>query len=124
MGVVYEAEQEALGRRVALKVLPTSMASDATALIRFQREAKAAARMHHTNIVPVFDVGQDGDQFFYAMQLIQGQGLDLVIEDLKRLRDQSVHAPRTRTAAEDKSIAASLLRGQFDQGRPVVRRAA
>ncbi|HLN29780.1 MAG TPA: serine/threonine-protein kinase [Gemmataceae bacterium] len=115
MGVVYEAEQEALGRRVALKVLPKTMASDAKALIRFQREAKAAARLHHTNIVPVFDVGQDGEQFFYAMQLIQGQGLDLVVKDLKRLRDQSVHASRTPNVAEDKSIAASLLRGQFDK---------
>src|SRR6516164_1184819 len=53
MGVVYEAEQQALGRRVALKVLPRTLAGDGSAQIRFQREAKAAARMHHTNIVPV-----------------------------------------------------------------------
>ena len=51
MGVVYEAEQQALGRRVALKVLPRSIAGSASMQIRFQREAKAAARMHHTNIV-------------------------------------------------------------------------
>src|SRR5262245_46449176 len=61
MGIVYEAEQQALGRRVALKVLPRASAGDGSGQIRFQREAKAAARMHHTNIVPVFDVGQDGD---------------------------------------------------------------
>ena len=63
MGVVYEAEQESLGRRVALKVLPRYMAEDEQLLARFRREARAAARMHHTNIVPVFEVGQDGDTF-------------------------------------------------------------
>jgi serine/threonine protein kinase len=61
MGVVYEAEQLSLGRRVALKVLPHQVARDARALERFRREAKAAARLHHTNIVPVFEVGQDGE---------------------------------------------------------------
>src|SRR5262245_57245114 len=56
MGVVYEAEQESLGRHVALKVLPASALLDAQRLQRFLREAKAAARLHHTNIVPVFGV--------------------------------------------------------------------
>ena len=86
MGVVYEAEQVSLGRRVALKVLPGTWPSDRKALERFRREAKAAARLHHTNIVPVFEVGQDGDVVFYAMQFIQGQGLDQVIDELRRLR--------------------------------------
>src|SRR6516164_6273246 len=115
MGVVYEAEQQALGRRVALKVLPRTSAGDDSALVRFQREAKAAARIHHTNIVPVFDVGQDGDYLYYAMQLIHGQGLDLVIEDLKRLRAQSTAVPATDGVAEDRSIAASLVAGRFEK---------
>ena len=85
MGVVYEAEQISLGRRVALKVLPRHIAEDRKALDRFQREAKAAARLHHTNIVPVFEIGVDGDVAFYAMQFIQGQGLDQVIDELRRL---------------------------------------
>ncbi len=86
MGVVYEAEQISLGRRVALKVLPDRVAGDRKALARFRREAKAAGRLHHTNIVPVFEVGQQGDIAYYAMQFIQGQGLNEVIHELRRLR--------------------------------------
>lgn len=123
MGVVYEAEQESLRRRVALKVLPKQHAADQKSLERFQREARAAARMHHTNIVPVFDVGQTEDWVFYAMQLIQGQGLDLVIDDLKRLRaEHSKSSARNlsdiKTSREDlanRSIAASLIVGRFQQ---------
>ena len=115
MGVVYEAEQQALGRRVALKLLPRGVAGNATAQIRFQREAKAAARMHHTNIVPVFDVGQDEDHLYYAMQLIRGQGLDLVVDDLKRLRSRSTAAAVKEDRDADRSIAASLVAGRFAQ---------
>jgi serine/threonine protein kinase len=116
MGAVYEAEQQALGRRVALKVLARTSAGDGSAQIRFQREAKAAARMHHTNIVPVFDVGQDGEHLYYAMQLIHGQGLDLVIDDLKRLRAQSAATPgASEDRAAERSIAASLAAGTFER---------
>jgi serine/threonine protein kinase len=76
MGIVYEAEQVSLGRRVALKVLPSPAGRDGTTLARFRREARASARLHHTNIVPVFEVGQDGDVRYYAMQFIHGQSLD------------------------------------------------
>src|SRR5262245_22813829 len=68
MGIVYEAEQESLGRRVALKILPRPIARDRHSLERFRREARSAARLHHTNIVPIFEVGQDGETVFYAMQ--------------------------------------------------------
>jgi WD40 repeat protein len=114
MGVVYEAEQESLGRRVALKVLPRNFGSDAKALARFRREARAAARLHHTNIVPVFDVGQDGDITFYAMQLIQGLSLDQVLVELRCLRDagesQATVDPADTAA---RTAAISLCRGQF-----------
>src|SRR5262249_45523486 len=57
MGVVYEAQQLSLGRHVAIKVLPSHALLDPRQLGRFQREARSAARLHHTNIVPVFGVG-------------------------------------------------------------------
>jgi serine/threonine protein kinase len=79
MGVVYEAEQEALGRRVALKVLPHHLVADERLRERFRREAQAAARLHHTNIVPVFGSGEDAGHCYYVMQLIHGRGLDRVI---------------------------------------------
>ncbi len=82
MGVVYEAEQEALGRRVAIKVLPASILANPSARERFRREAQAAARLHHTNIVPVFGVGECDGQCFYVMQLITGRGLDQVIREM------------------------------------------
>jgi eukaryotic-like serine/threonine-protein kinase len=89
MGVVYEAEQVSLGRRVALKVLPPQVSSDLKMLARFRREARSAAQLHHTNIVPVFEVGKDGEVSYYAMQFIQGQGLDLVIGELQRLKGRA-----------------------------------
>jgi serine/threonine protein kinase len=114
MGVVYEAEQTSLGRRVALKVLPQSVSRDDKALERFRREAKAAAKLHHTNIVPVFEVGQEGDVCFYAMQFIQGQPLDQVIDELRRLRKAS-QAQRVEVpcAPGRRQVAESLLTGRF-----------
>jgi len=71
MGVVYEAEQLSLGRRVALKALaPDSPVSD-NARARFLREARAAASLHHTHIVPVLEVGEQNGPLFYVMQLIR-----------------------------------------------------
>jgi serine/threonine protein kinase/WD40 repeat protein/tetratricopeptide (TPR) repeat protein len=103
MGVVYEAEQISLGRRVALKVLPSRVSTEPIVLERFRREARAAAQLHHTNIVPVFEVGQDGDVRFYAMQFIQGQGLDLVITELRRLRRRARPESAGRAVPEGRS---------------------
>lgn len=86
MGVVYEAEQVSLGRHVALKVLPTHFWTSETQRGRFQREARAAARLHHTNIVPVFGVGEHDGIPYYVMQFIPGQALDDVLVELRRLR--------------------------------------
>src|SRR5262245_33260443 len=78
MGIVYEAEQVSLGRHVALKVLPRHALLDPRQVQRFQREAKAVARLHHTNIVPVHGVGECDGLHYYVMQFIQGLGLDEV----------------------------------------------
>src|SRR5262249_47496626 len=86
MGIVYEAEQVSLGRHVALKVLPKNLLLDGRAKRRFEREAKAAAKLHHTNIVPVFGVGEQDGMPYYVMQFIQGLGLDEVLCELKKLR--------------------------------------
>jgi WD40 repeat protein/serine/threonine protein kinase len=84
MGVVYEAEQVSLGRRVALKVLPFAAALDAKHLQRFKNEAMAAAHLQHQNIVPVYAVGCERAVHFYAMQFIDGQSLAAMIQDLRR----------------------------------------
>jgi serine/threonine protein kinase len=83
MGVVYEAVQRSLGRRVALKVLPFAAALDAKQLQRFKNEAQAAAHLHHPHIVPVYAVGAERGVHFYAMQLIDGQNLAALITGLR-----------------------------------------
>lgn len=122
MGVVYEAEQISLGRRVALKVLPSHTLLDPRHLGRFQREARAAARLHHTNIVPVFGVGEHEGLPYYVMQFIPGLGLDQVLEELCRLRKDFALSPATAsTPAQQVSamqVAQALLTGDFVKGDP------
>ena len=128
MGVVYEAVQESLGRHVALKVLPGHSLLSPTHLERFRREARAAAKLHHTNIVPVFGVGEHEGIHFYAMQFIHGQSLDSVLYELRQLRGKK-DSPRTPCSSSSDSglvgeggkchsemsasLAGGLLTGQF-----------
>jgi serine/threonine protein kinase/WD40 repeat protein/tetratricopeptide (TPR) repeat protein len=86
MGVVYEAEQETLRRRVAIKVLPYQAFNEQRQLDRFRVEAQAAARLHHTNIVPVFGVGEERGVHYYVMQFIRGRTLAGVLQEVRRLR--------------------------------------
>lgn len=79
MGVVYEAKQVSLNRTVALKVLANSLGLSSRAIKRFKREAESAAKLHHTNIVPVYSIGEEDGVHFYAMELIDGPSLDKVI---------------------------------------------
>ncbi len=95
MGMVYEAIQESLGRHVALKTLPFHHLGDTTRLERFRREARAAARLHHTHIVPVFGIGDHEGLHYYTMQFIRGHGLDAILQEVKRLR----HDPGASAAA-------------------------
>ena len=84
MGVVYEAVQSSLGRRVALKVLPFAATLQPRHLQRFLNEAQAAAHLHHSHIVPVFAVGCDRGVHYYAMQLIEGLSLAELLTKLRR----------------------------------------
>ena len=80
MGIVYEAVQESLGRHVALKVIPRHGIREAKRRMRFQREAQAVAKLHHTNIVPIFAIGEHDGLPYYAMQYIRGEGLDQLLD--------------------------------------------
>lgn len=82
MGVVYEAQQITLDRRVALKTLPFASAIDPVRLNRFKNEAQAAAQLHHPNIVPVYAVGSDRGVWYYAMQIVDGRSLAEVLASI------------------------------------------
>ena len=81
MGTVYEARQRSLKRTVAVKVLSPQVSSSPTAIARFQREAQAAAKLHHPHIVPIFALGEEEGVFYYAMELIEGRGLNAIIAE-------------------------------------------
>ncbi len=83
MGVVYEARQVSLNRKVALKVLSSALGLSTKAVVRFRREAEAAAKLHHTNIVPIYATGDEDGTHYYAMELIDGPSLNLVIHALR-----------------------------------------
>jgi serine/threonine protein kinase/Flp pilus assembly protein TadD len=112
MGVVYEAVQESLGRHVALKVLQVGGLCGAQ-LERFRREAKAAARLHHTNIVPVYGISEHAGVHYYAMQFIQGQSLNLVIDELRRQRNH----PASENPAGIEHIRSDALSDSPDEMR-------
>lgn len=99
MGVVYEAEQVSLGRRVALKVLPFAATMDPRHLQRFQNEARAAASLDHPHIVHVYAVGCERAVHFYAMQFIEGQTLAAMIADMRRVGARPVHPEADPTTA-------------------------
>ena len=90
MGIVYEAEHTSLRRHVAVKILRMDSLNTDKDIQRFHNEAQAAARLHHTNIVPVFGFGEAEGFHFIAMQLIQGVGLDVVVQHLRRQRTDGV----------------------------------
>jgi serine/threonine protein kinase len=78
MGVVYQALQLSLNRRVALKVLPFGLAAGTCAVERFHREARAAAKLHHPSIVTIYAEGAEHNVCYFAMEMIDGQNLDRI----------------------------------------------
>src|SRR5436853_171494 len=111
MGVVYEARQVSLNRKVALKVLAGGLGLTPHAVHRFHREAEAAARLHHTNVVPVYATGEQDGTHFYAMELIEGPSLNHVIRQLRQ-------APGTDlVAAGEPAAHGSSQTGPYVEGR-------
>lgn len=120
MGIVYEAEQESLGRHVAVKVLPRQVLLDAKQLRRFEREARTAAQLHHTNIVPVFGVGEHDGFHYIVMQYIDGVGLEKVLLQLKGEDPASfaelletIHGEKALSGAESGEPSGELPAGGF-----------
>ena len=98
MGIVYRAVQTKLNRTVALKVLPAMVGSASpSAVQRFRREATAAARLHHTNIIPIYDFGEAADAHYYAMELVTGEPLNDLI---RRFAEKGVNNPTEAQLAE------------------------
>lgn len=97
MGVVFEAVHESLGKRVAIKVMPTPLINSKNFVQRFKREAQTAARLHHTNIVSVFGVGEGEGYHYYVMDLIDGQTLGAVINGISSSDPVSTKIDRYET---------------------------
>jgi serine/threonine protein kinase/Flp pilus assembly protein TadD len=119
MGVVYEAEQISLHRRVALKVLPFASALDPKQLRRFQNESLAAAHLHHPHIVPVHAVGCERGVHYYAMQYIDGQPLSALIEELRRIEGRAEANPpeAEEGASPSTGVARSSLTSSSTRSR-------
>jgi serine/threonine protein kinase/Flp pilus assembly protein TadD len=114
MGVVFEAEQLSLGRRVALKVLPFAAALDPRQRQRFQVEAQAAACLHHTHIVPVFAVGCDRGTHYYAMQFIEGRTVADIVAEMRLLQQPRGGQPAAPLGAGSTPAHASQIRPESD----------
>jgi serine/threonine-protein kinase len=104
MGTVYEAMQERLGRRVALKVLPRAFALDPELVERFRREARATASIHHPSIVPIYEVGEAEGVHYYAMEFIEGPSLDLVITQARERAEEARRSSPATDAAYVQSV--------------------
>ncbi len=107
MGVVYEAEQVALDRRVALKVLFPSITRPINTILRFKREARAAAKLNHTNILSIHALGEDQGTWYYAMDLVEGTSLDQILS-LAEAMKSGASLPAT-TPVEQRAVTASRL---------------
>jgi len=114
MGVVYEAWQISLRRRIALKLLPFTSSHDTKQISRFKNEAQAAAQAQHPNIVPVFAIGEENGAHYYVMQLIEGQSLTSLLAALRNSGDPpcGTTAPNVAATRNDQQGEAALRRAR------------
>lgn len=121
MGVVYRARQVSLNRVIALKVLPATVCQNTKAVARFQREARAAAKLHHTNIVPVYAQGEHEGHFYYAMELVEGKGIDWVLRHnpswIIPTREPSVRSETDAQPADETRATTSSISGSASYRR-------
>ena len=117
MGIVYEAIQRSLNRHVALKVISNQISGNSKHNARFRREAEAAASLHHTNIVPIYGIGEDHGLQYYAMQLIDGVTLHDVIECLRENASSSTHGGEAARWMLNKSSTETLSLGTSTTNR-------
>ena len=115
MGTVYEARQRSLDRTVAVKVLSPHVSASQTAVVRFHREAQAAAKLHHAHIVPIFALGEADGVYYYAMELIDGPGLNAVIAEARSRRPEEA-VPTD--LAETVPLARGVVAGDSHTGSP------
>lgn len=115
MGVVYEAEDRSLDRRVAIKLLPERISSSADFVERFRREAHAAARLEHPGVVPVYGVGDADGQHYYAMQFVDGYGLDGLVRIFAGTRDEGEVLDRSEESGRERRFARALATGRLDR---------
>ena len=125
MGIVYEALQISLNRHVALKVLSSNLGLTGKVVQRFQREAEAAARLHHTNIVPIYATGEENGVHYYVMELVNGPSLDVLMAASKpitlpageeRLDALSSDPPVDVTASADRKTPKGLSNSSLSSG--------
>src|ERR1035438_7513618 len=108
MGIVYEAEDILLGRRAALKFLPDEVSHEPHSLARFQREARAASSLNHPNICTIYEIGEEEQHRFIAMELLEGISLDLSLANkavpVDKLLDWGIQVSDALEAAHAKGI--------------------
>src|SRR5580698_2511751 len=108
MGEVYRARDSRLGREVALKILPAAFASDSDRVRRFEQEGRAAAALNHPNIVVIYDAGSEGDVFYVATELLEGETLRERLAGstlpVRKAIDYAIQIARGLAAAHAKGI--------------------
>ncbi|MDA1139027.1 MAG: serine/threonine-protein kinase [Planctomycetota bacterium] len=117
MGTVYRAHDAQLRRDVALKVLPKEYCQDPVTVERFVREARALGNLHHPNLTAIYDVGEAGGRYFFAMELVKGRPLSDILYERGRLPwEEAVQVAVQILAGLEAAHAAGLIHRDLKPG--------